>query len=107
MTIQIAGNRCTLPMRRSVLAAIGISFFALSATTFGADIRTADPSAAATATKSLPAGRPPIPAQPADSLAANPKTPAPVVDQLYKELMEWMPPWCASATSDASLRGHC
>jgi hypothetical protein len=94
-------------MRRWVPAAIGISFFVLSATTFGADIRAADPSAAVTATKSIPAGRPPTPTQPTDPLAANPKTSAPIVDQLYKELMEWMPPSCPSATSDASLRDRC
>lgn len=94
-------------MRPWVPAAIGISVFVLSATTFGADIRAADPSAAVTATNSIPAGRQPTPTQPTDPLTATPKTSAPFVDQLYKELMEWMPPPCPPATSGAPLRGRC
>jgi len=94
-------------MRRRVLAAIGISFFAFTATTLAAEVRTADQNAVATASKSVPAGRRAIPAHRSDPLAINSKASAAVVDQLYKELTEWNPPWRPSATNDASLRGHC
>ena len=94
-------------MRRRILAAIGISFFAFTATTLAAEVRTADQNAVATASKSVPAGRHAIPAHPTDPLAINSKASAAVVDQLYKELTEWNPPWRPSATNDASLRGHC
>jgi PhoPQ-activated pathogenicity-related protein len=100
-------NRRTVAMRRRVLAAIGISFFAFTATTLAAEVRTADQNAVATASKSVPAGRHAIPAQPTDPLAINSKASAAFVDQLYKELMEWNPPWSPPATNDASLRGHC
>ena len=103
MTVQSVLNCCKLAMRRWVLAAIGISFLALPATTSGAELRTADPSAAATA----PVGHHAIPAHPTDPSAVDPKASPAFVDQLYKELMEWTPPWCPSTTSDASLRGRC
>ena len=94
-------------MRRRVLAAIVISFFAFTPTTLAAEVRTADQNAVATASKSVPAGRHAIPAQPTDPLAINSKVSTAVVHQLYKELMEWNPPWCPSAINDASLRGAC
>ena len=100
-------NRRTVAMRGRVLAAIGISFFAFTATTLAAEVRTADQNAVATASKSVPAGRHAIPAHPPDPLAINSKASAAFVDQIYKELMEWNPPWSPSATNDASLRGHC
>lgn len=100
-------NRRTVAMRRQVLAAIGISFFAFTETTLAAEVRTADQNAVATASKSVPAGRHAIPAHPTDPLPINSKASAAFVDQLYKELMEWNPPWRPSATNDASLRGHC
>jgi hypothetical protein len=53
MSPQILPNRRTLAMRRLALAAIGISFFVLSATTMGADLQTADLSTVAAA----PVGR--------------------------------------------------
>jgi hypothetical protein len=94
-------------VRRRVLAAIGITFFAFTATTLAAEVRTADQNAVATASKSVPAGRHAIPAQPTDPLVIDSKASAAFVDQLYKELMAWNPPWRSSATNDASLRGHC
>jgi PhoPQ-activated pathogenicity-related protein len=100
-------NRRTVAMRRRVLAAIGISFFAFTATTLAAEARTADQNAVATASKLVPAGRHAIPAHPTDPLAINSKASAALVDQLYKELMAWNPPWCPFATNDASLRGLC
>ena len=49
MSAQILGKRRTLAMRRLALAAIGVSYFVLSGTTFGADIGIANPSAVAAA----------------------------------------------------------
>ncbi len=100
-------NRLTVAMRRRVLAAIGIGFFSFTATTLAAEVRTADQNAVASASKSVPAGRHAIPAHPTDPLEISSKASAALVDQLYKELMEWNPPWGPSATNDASLRGHC
>jgi hypothetical protein len=94
-------------MRRRVLAAIGITYFAFTATTLAAEVRTADQNAVATASKSVSAGRHAIPAHPTNPLAINSKASAALVDQLYQELMAWTPPWCPSATNDASLRGLC
>jgi hypothetical protein len=101
MSAQILPELRAVAMRRLALA-IGISFFVLSATTLGADLRTADPSAVATAL----AGRHATVAHPTDPPAINAKTPPDFVDGLYKELMEWTPPPCLSATNDASLRGR-
>jgi len=93
-------------MRRA-LAAIGISFFAFTAAARADEGPITDQNAVTTASKSVPAGYRAIPAHPTELLAINAKASAAVVDQLYKELMEWNPPWSSSATNDASLRGHC
>jgi|SRR6516162_2601378 len=85
MNAKILPRRCTLAMRRSALAAIGISFCALSATTLGADLRTTDRSAVATA----PAGRQVTPARPTIGPAIKAKNTSEFVDRLYKELTEW------------------
>jgi len=99
-------NRRTVAMRRA-LAAIGISFFAFTAAALADEVPITDQNAVTTASKSVPAGYRAIPAHPTELLAINAKASAAVVDQLYKELMEWNPPWSSSATNDASLRGHC
>src|SRR5437660_6090250 len=101
MSAQILGKRRTLAMRRLALAAIGLSFFVLSGTTLGADIGTAKPSAVAAA----PGGRHAT-AHPTEPPAINAKTTSAFLDGLYKELMEWTPPPCLSATRDASLRDY-
>jgi hypothetical protein len=88
-------------MRRLALAAIGVSFFVLSGTTLGADVGIANPSAVAAALGGRHAT-----AHPAEPPAGNAKTTSAFVDGLYKELMEWTPPPCLSATSDASLRNY-
>ena len=103
MSTQILAKHYTLAMRRSALAAIGISFFVLSATVLGADPRTADPSAVATA----PAGRQVTPVGPTEAPPVNAKNSSEFVDRLYKELMEWTPTWCPSGTNDTSRPGHC
>jgi PhoPQ-activated pathogenicity-related protein len=100
-------NRRTVAMRRRVLAAIGISFFAFTAATLAAEVPTADQNAVASASKSVPAGYHAISAHPTEPLAINSKASAAFVDQLYKELMERNPPWPPSVTNDASLRGRC
>ena len=92
MSTQILPKRCALALRRLALAAVGISFFVLSATAFGADLRTANPSAVVTA----PAERHATPTHPTDPPAINAKTSPAFVDGLYKELMEWTPPPCLS-----------
>ena len=99
-------NRRTVAMRRA-LAAIGISFFAFTAAARADEGPTTDQNAVATASKSVPAGYRAIPAHPTELLAINAKASAAVVDQLYKELMEWNSPWSPSATNDASLPGDC
>jgi hypothetical protein len=50
-------NRHSVAMRRRVLAAIGITYFAFTATMPAAEVRTADQNAVATASKSVPAER--------------------------------------------------
>ena len=99
MSAQILPKRRTPAMRRLTLAVIGISFFVLSGTTLGADLRTADPSTVATALGGRRAT-----AHLTEPAAIKAKTTSAFVDGLYKELMEWTPPPCL-ATSNTSLRG--
>ena len=94
MSAQILGKRRTLSMRRLALAAIGVSFFVLSGTTLAADIGIANPSAVAAALGGRHAT-----AHPTEPPAINATTTSAFVDGLYKELMEWTPPPCLSATS--------
>jgi hypothetical protein len=99
MSAQILRKRRTFAIRRLALAAIGVSFFVLSGTTLGADVGIANPSAVAAA----PGGRHAT-AHSTEPPASNAKTTSAFVDGLYKELMEWTPPPCLSATS--SRREH-
>jgi hypothetical protein len=101
MSAQILRKRRIFAIRRLALAAIGVSFFVLSGTTLGADVGIANPSAVAAA----PGGRHAT-AHPTEPPASNATTHSAFVDGLYKELMEWTPPPCLSATSDASLRNY-
>jgi hypothetical protein len=94
MSAQILRKRRTLAMRRLALAAIGVSFFVLSGTTLGADIGIANPSAVAAALGGRHAT-----AHPTEPPEINATTHSAFVDGLYKELMEWTPPPCLSATS--------
>jgi hypothetical protein len=101
-------NRGAVAMTRGFLAAIGIRFFAFTAATLADEApTTTDQNTVATASKSIPAGYHAIPAPPIEPFAINAKASAVVVDQLYKELMEWNSPWSLSAANDASLPGHC
>ena len=101
MSAQILRKGRTLAMRRSALAAIGVSFLVLSGATFGADVGIANPSAVAAALGGRHAT-----AHPTEPPEINATTHSAFVDGLYKELMEWTPPPCISATSDASLRDY-
>jgi hypothetical protein len=100
MSAQILRKGRALAMRRLALAVIGVSFFVLAGTTLGADVGIANPSAAAAALGGRHAT-----AHPTEPPASNAKTTSAFVDGLYKELMEWTPPSCLSATSNTSLRG--
>jgi hypothetical protein len=79
MSAQILGKRRTLPMRRLALAAIGVSYFVLSGTTFGAVIGIANPSAVAAALGGRHAT-----AHPTEPPAINATTHSAFVDGLYK-----------------------
>jgi hypothetical protein len=92
MSAQIVTKRRTLAMGRLALAAIGISFFVLSGTTLGADLRTADPNAVAT----VLGGRH-VTAYSTEPPAVKAKTNSAFVDGLYKELMDRAPPPCLSS----------
>ena len=99
MSPQILRKRRTFAMRRSALAAIGVSFFVLSGATLGAEMDIANPSAVAAA----PGGRHAT-AHPTEPPEINATTHSAFLDGLYQELMEWTPPPCLSATS--SRREH-
>ena len=101
MSAQILRNGRPFAMRRSALAAIGVSFFVLSGAALGADVGIANPSAVAAALGGRHAT-----AHPTEPPEINATTSSAFVDGLYKELMEWTPPRCLSATSDASLRNY-
>jgi hypothetical protein len=100
-------NRLTVAMRRRALAAIGISFFAFTAATLADEVHTTIRTQSPLHRSRSRPGYHAILAHPIEPFAINAKASAAVVDQLYKELMEWNPPWSPSATNDASLRGHC
>lgn len=101
MSTQILHKRRTVAMRRLALAVIGVSFFVLSRATLGTDVGIVNPSPVAAAL----GGRHAM-AHPTEPPAINAKTTSAFVDGLYKELMEWTPPPCLMATSDASLRNY-
>jgi len=87
MSAQILRKRRTLAMRRLALAAIGVSYFVLSGTTFGADIGIANPSAVAAAL-----GERHATAHPTEPPAINAKTRSAFVDGLYKESLDMRVP---------------
>jgi hypothetical protein len=91
MSAQILRKGRTLAMRRLALAAIGVSFFVLSGTTMGADLRTGDLSAVVT----TPAGRRAT-AHSSDPPAINAETTAAFINGLHKASMDWTPPPCLS-----------
>ena len=94
---------------RCALAAIGASFGAISISTFGADLATGC-SRPTTGSSRVPRAehRPIIahPSGPTDTKLDYLATHARMVDQLYEDLMRWMPP-CAPASTGASMAGRC
>ena len=117
MTLQIASGHHA-PTAKRVHSAIGrcpfalmvvsAGFFAISVSSFGADLGTGYSTAIAVPPQAAPAGRRPIPAHPID-----PPDPKPdrsmqrtrIVDQLYEKLMRSS--GCSLAASNASIWGGC
>jgi hypothetical protein len=116
---QIASGRRTPAAKRAhpaigrchfALMAVSAGFFAISVSSFGADLGTGYSTVTAVPSGAAPAGRRTIPAHPIDPPDAKPDRSAHharVVDQLYEELMHWTPPACSSTSSRASVAGAC
>lgn len=94
---------------RCALAAIGVSFGAISISTFGADLATGS-SRSITGPSQVPRAQhramSALPSAPTDTNLDDFVAHARMVDQLYEELMRWTPP-CAPASRDASMAGRC
>ena len=117
MTLQIAsGHRA--PAAKRVHSAIGrcpialmavtAGFFAISVSSFGADLRTGYSAAIAVPPQAVPAGRRPIPAHSIDPPEAKPDRSmqrARLIDRLYDELMRSS--GCSLASNNASIAGGC
>lgn len=92
------------------LMAISAGFFAISISSFGADLGTGYSRVIAAPSQASPADRHPSSAQPTVPSKAKPGRSAEhdrIVDQLYEELMRWTPPGCQSASNYASIGGAC
>jgi hypothetical protein len=88
--------------------AVGAAFFAISVSSFGADLGTGYFSAIAVPPQAAPASRRLIPAHPIDPPDARPGRPMQrgrIVDQLYEEVMRSS--GCFVASSNASIGGGC
>ena len=117
MTLQIAsGHRA--PATKRVHSAIGrchaavivagAGFFAISVSSFGADLGSGYATAIAVPPQAAPVGRRPIPAHPIDPPDAKPDRfmqRARIVDRLYEELMRSS--GCSLASNNASIVGGC
>jgi len=117
MTVQIIAARPALTgaaLLRSLgpwaLAAISISFAAMSTSAFGADPATGFSRSITGGSQVTPIvgpttvqPNPPPPDTKLDYLAAHVR----VVDRLYEELMRWTPPACASTSTDGSKTSGC
>jgi hypothetical protein len=94
--------------RRFAAMAVGAGFFAISVSSFGADLGTGYSTAIAVPPQAAPTGRRPIPAHPVDPPDARPNRSIQhgrVVDELYEELMRSS--GCALAANNASIGGGC
>ena len=115
MRLQIAPARRALTggavrqmIGRCASAAVGVGFFAISISTFGADLGNGYSTAIAVPSQPAPAGRRPILAHPIDPPDAKPDRSAQrarIVDQLYEELMRSSECW--SSMKGASMVGGC
>jgi hypothetical protein len=93
--------------RRFAAMLVGAGFFAISVSSFGADLGTGYSTAIAVPPQAA-TGRRPIPAHPVDPPDSRPNGSTqhgPVVDKLYEELMRSS--GCALATNNASIGGGC
>jgi hypothetical protein len=109
MTLHKRGH-WVIARRHLGLMAVSAGFFAVSVSSFGADLGSGYSRVIADPFSAPPAGRRPIPAQPAVPPLVKPDRSAEhdrIVDQLYEELMRWLPPECSSASNYASMRGAC
>ena len=95
--------------RRLAAMAVGAGFFAISVSSFGADLATESSRSITGPSQVMRADHRPITAQSSvpfdtkmDHLAAHVR----MVDQLYEELMRWTPP-CSPASTEASMTGRC
>jgi hypothetical protein len=87
---------------------LGAGFFAISGSSFGADLGTGYSTAIAVPHQAAPAGRRPIPAHPIDPPDAKPDRSMQrtrIVDQLYEKLMRSS--GCSLASNNASIVGGC
>ena len=94
--------------RRFAAMVVGAGFFAISVSSFGADLGTGYSTAIAVPPQAAPTGRRPLPAHPVDPLDARSDRSiqhGPVVDKLYAELMRSS--GCALATNNDSIGGGC
>ena len=92
------------------LSAVGAGFFAISGDTFGADLGTGYSTAVVVPSRAAPPGRQAMPAHPvipSDTIPDRSVQSAPIVDQLYEEIMRRSSPACSSATNTASMAGAC
>ena len=117
MTLQIASGHHA-PAAKTVHSAIGrchaavivvsAGFFAISVSSFGADLQTGYSTAIVFPPQAAPAGRRPIPAHPIDPPDAKPDRSIQrtrIVDQLYEHLMRSS--GCSLASNNASIGGGC
>jgi hypothetical protein len=94
--------------RRFAVMAVGAGFFAISVSSFAADLGTGYSTAIAVPPQAAPAGRRPLPAHPIDPPDARPDRSMQhgrTVDQLYEELMRSS--GCFLGSNNASIGGGC
>jgi hypothetical protein len=94
--------------RRFAAMAVGAGFFAISVSSFGADLGTGYSTAIAVRPQAAPTGRRPLPAHPIDPPGARPDRSMQrdrIVDKLYEDLMRSS--GCALASNNASIGGGC
>ena len=95
--------------RRLAAMAVGAGFFAISVSSFGADLATGSSRSITGPSQVMRTDHRPITAQssaPADTKLDHLAAHVRMVDRLYEELMRWTPP-CSPASTDASMAGRC
>ena len=117
MTLQIAsGHRAPTAKRVDsaigrcpvALMAVSAGFFAISVSSFGADLGSGYSTAIAVPPQVAPVGRRPLPAHPIDPPDAKPERSMErtrIVDQLFEKLMRSS--GCSLASTNASIWGGC